>query len=484
MADGGWDEGHEPDTAWQPQHATSVTWDDEPRTGSAAGTGPGRRAAATGRRLRTQRAEDIEDFDGAADAGSAWSSGHAPRSGRRWRRPADYLAVAVLVVASLATGLLVWWYSDARATTSQTAPVGAVAPAAPDIMPPTLAEVWRAPSGGTQVPVAVGPSVVTGDGGEVDGRDPFTGQVRWRYRRDLPLCTIASAWGYAVAAYHKDRNCSEVTALDGATGKRGPQRNGDAELGTRLLFDGTHITATGNKLIESWRSDLVRTQQYGTVPAIVNPGKQPRPGCTYGSEAVTTNRIAVVERCPEEPGDRVTVLKPDAQESDSDQPQVLSSSVVAGRGARIVAVTTDHVAVAVPNPSRLVVVDLGSGAEQLTQPLDLPAADLAGDPAGGVVSTTTSSAGVYWFTGSRMISLSPADIRPQWMVPNALGPGTVFAGRLLVPVPGGLQVLDPSTGGRIGTIPLDRQGYRGPVEMSSLGPVVLEQRGGTLVALR
>jgi hypothetical protein len=406
------------------------------------------------------------------------------RTGRRWRRRADYVALVVLVVVSLAAGLVVWWFSDERATVSQPARAAAAVPEAPVTMPPTLAEVWRAPSAGTQQPVTVGPSVVTGDNGEVDGRDPFGGQVRWRYRRDLQLCTVAPGWGYAVAVYHKSRNCSEVTALDATTGRRGPQRDGDAEMGTRLLFDGVHMTTTGQKLIETWRSDLVRTQEYGTVPDIVNPGKQPRTGCGYGSEAVTSGRIAVVERCPDDPGDRVTVLLPDAKDSDSDQPQVVISSVIGGRGARVVALTADRVAVAVPNPNRLVVLDTNSGAELLEQPLDLAGTDLAGDPPGGVVSTATGPGEIYWFTGSRTIALSAADLHPQWVVPNTLGAGTVFAGRLLLPVPGALQVLDPATGAKVGTIRLDRQGYRGPVEMGSLGPVVFEQRGGTLVALR
>jgi hypothetical protein len=449
-----------------------------PEHGWSAGTGRDDHPEAPGE--PAENGAEIETDAEVADP----SAVRRHRSGRRWRRPADYAAVAVLVVVSLAAGLVVWWFSDERASTDQPDPVVAAVPEAPTTMPPTLAEVWQAPSAGTQQPVTVGPNVVTGDNGEVAGRDPFSGQVRWRYRRDLPLCTVASAWGYAVAVYHKTRNCSEVTALEGATGRRGPQRNGDAELGTRLLFDGVHMTTTGRKLIETWRSDLVRTQQYGTVPAIVNPGKQPRTGCTYGSQAVTNGRMAVVERCPDDPGDRVTVLLPDAKESDSDQPNVVVSSVVGGRGARVVALTADRVAVALPNPNRLIVLDTTSGNQQLDQPLDLAAGDLAADPAGGVESTAAGPGQIYWFTGSRTIALSATDLHPLWVMPNTLGPGTVFAGRLLLPLPEGLLVLDAATGAKIGTIALDRHGYRGPIALGSLGPVVFEQRGGTLVALR
>jgi hypothetical protein len=47
-----------------------------------------------------------------------------------------------------------------------------------------------------------------------------------------------------------------------------------------------------------------------------------------------------------------------------------------------------------------------------------------------------------------------------------------------------LAVLDPSTGAQVGTLPVDRGGYRGPVETASSSGVLLEQRGDTLVALR
>jgi hypothetical protein len=37
---------------------------------------------------------------------------------------------------------------------------------------------------------------------------------------------------------------------------------------------------------------------------------------------------------------------------------------------------------------------------------------------------------------------------------------------------------------RIGGIPVDRGSYRGAVQLTTAGSVVLEQRGGQLVALR
>ncbi|ONI86305.1 hypothetical protein ALI22I_25425 [Saccharothrix sp. ALI-22-I] len=392
------------------------------------------------------------------------------------------MGLTLVVVAVLVASLVLWLTSDARNTTSQTGP-SQITPLQPaTALPPTLSEIWRAPSGATPVPVNLDSVVVTGDGGEVVGRDAVTGDVRWRYARDWPLCTVSTAWGRIFAVHRKETNCSEVTTLDTASGKRGPQRNGDAELGTRLLNEGSHVLTTGETFAEVYRrDDLVRSMEYGRLRAIVNPNKQPRTNCTYGSFAVTGGKIALIERCPtQDPSDRLTVLKPNPEKSD--EPQVISTAVTGEKGARVIAATANRVAIA--GPGRIVVYDSETGGLVATYPVDVTAEDLAGDPPGRVVSTFTSTANIYWFTGSKTVALSLADLNPLWTADDTLGPGTTLAGRLLLPVQDGLKVLDQVTGEEIGSIPVNRDGHTGPVEMATEGPVVLEQRGGTLVALR
>ena len=403
---------------------------------------------------------------------------------RRWRRRSDYVALAIVVVVALVGALLVWWFSDERNTVSQTstAPIVNLAPATQ--LPTSLNEAWQAPSSATVDPVALGSTVVTGDGGAVLGRDPLTGAVRWTYSRNWPLCEVTSAWGRVFAVFHKDTNCSEVSTLDPVTGERGPQRNGDGAMGTRVLTDGSYALLTGPRYAEVYRrDDLVKTLEWGQLRAIVNPGKQPRQGCTYGSFALSAGQVAVVERCPAvDPNDRLTVLK--AAPDKSDEPQVTSSVVLPGSGARVVAVNGQRVAVALPNPGRLLVLDVATGSTQTEYPLDLPADDLKGDPAGLAAATSTTPSQILWYTGSRTMALSPLDLHPLWSVPDGVGTGTVFAGRTLVPVRGGIAVLDQVSGTRLGTLSVDRHGYVGPVSLNAVGPVVLEQRGGTLVALR
>ncbi|TDV37604.1 hypothetical protein [Actinophytocola oryzae] len=439
----------------------------------------------------------------------------------KFHRKRDVLVAAVIAVAALVGGLLLWQSSDIEATTSQTYGGTATTPPRPTVFPPSLGEVWRATSPATPEPVAAGPVVVTGNGGEVAGRDPLSGKVRWRYTRDLPLCTVAGAWQMAVAVYAKKDNllrpddprkaggCSEVTALWPDTGRRGRppadgeeqdkpdqgQRDSDAELGTRLLFDGSYLTTTGTRLLTTWRSDLVQTMEYGKIPAIVNPDKQPRTGCTYGTISVVTGKIAVIEHCPLDSGDRLTVYKATGEDNDAEEPVVVAS-VAVSKGAQVVAMSEqcrldpekpDDVqqctAIALPDPNRLVVMD-EKGKLVKTYPLSIGAGDLRTEPADHTVAVSRVTGAVYWFTGSKTIALSLEDMRPLWTVDRALGPGTAFAGKILVPVTGAIAVLDPATGEQVASTPVDRDGYRGLVTMSKLGPVVLEQRGNTLVALR
>jgi hypothetical protein len=91
---------------------------------------------------------------------------------------------------------------------------------------------------------------------------------------------------------------------------------------------------------------------------------------------------------------------------------------------------------------------------------------------------------MYWFTGSATVALDIVDLRPRWTRAGSLGPGTEVAGRVLLPVPGALAVVDTTTGQQVGALPVDRGDYRGPVATASSGAVVLERRGDTVVALR
>lgn len=386
------------------------------------------------------------------------------------------MAVVLLVVAALVATIVVWVTSDARATLSDTSP-RIPAPEQPAAVPTELTEAWRAPSGATPEPMTAGPAVITGDGSEVRGHDPRTGEQRWLYSRDLALCTVGAAWRGAIAVHRKGDSCSEVTALEGATGKRGPQRNSDAELGTRLLSDGTYVTATGTGIVESWRSDLVRTQQYGVPAAPKNPGNNlPRPECRTSSVGVGDDRVGLVETCPGEQGNRLTVIK--TQPEDDEQPEQVLSVGLGSDAASIVAVSQQFVAAVLRDRGEVVVYDTnGNRTESFPVRAAPPTEDVR-------VESTTPGEPITWFTGRDTVALAPDSFTPLWTVPDTLGPGALFAGKLLVPVRDGLAVIDPRSGARERVVPVDRGGFDGPLEVATIGDTVLEQRGDTLIALR
>jgi len=419
--------------------------------------------------------EDVEDV-AATPAAPRVKARRSP-----WNRGRDRMIAALIAVVVVAVALVVGMTSDSAATDHTEADPPPPLPAAPDRVPGSMAELWSARSGAAPVPVAAGDTVATADGGEVDGRDPLTGRIRWHYTRDLPLCTMNETWGRLNVVYHKSRNCSEVTQLDPGTGRITAQRNGNAELGTQLVSDGSHVTTTGKKLLDTWRDDLVKSAEYGQVPALVNAGKQPRTGCTYGTVAAGSGKIGVIERCPGDPADRLTVYK--ATPEKDDEPQVSFSSVLAGRHARVIAMSGELTAVVLPDQKLLVIYN-GDGTQRAAYPLDLPPSDLAQDPAGGIEATTQTAANMYWFSGSKVLALSRDDLSPRWTLSSAVGPGISFAQQLVVPIKGGLAVLNEVDGSTIRTVGVDRRGYPGTVRLGVAGPVLLEQRGDTLTALK
>lgn len=404
------------------------------------------------------------------------------------RTRVDLIVAVAIVVVVIVAAALVWFRSDARGTTSVTADK-APAPAETVLsVPETLSPVWRAPSGATSTPVVAADAVVvTAGGGTVVGRDRASGDELWRYERDLDLCGAVGAWDDVVAVYRDERGCSQATKLSGGTGTREAQRNSNADSEVTVSYDGTYVSSRGATRMELWRSDLVRTLEYGRVDAPVNPNSQPRSGCELLDSGSSKARAAVLERCPGEQAARLTILDP--APDDDRKPKEFGSSVLAGldvdtRGARIIAVRGERTAVylpAGPTSGDRIGIYGGDRQELAVYPLPRPvgpevltAADGAREATGGTIT---------WWTGTEVMLLDPRELLPRWAFVGALGPGAVMGNNLLVPVKSGIAVLELSSGRPLHTIPVDRGDYEGPITTAVVGGVVLEQRGDTVVAL-
>lgn len=399
------------------------------------------------------------------------------------RTKGDVLAAATIAVAVAVAAALIWWTSDARATISRPAAVALPAPTPAREVPAALRQLWTARSPGTTAPVVVSGTIATGDGRRVDGRDPGTGQSRWSYARDRELCGVSWVYHYAVTVYQDDRGCGQVSTLDGATGRRGAARSGYADPRVRLSSDGTTVLSAGDTRLELWRSDMVRMLAYGETDARVKPSARGlRSGCRLISAAASSSAVSVLESCAQQADLRLVLLRPGKEDDEPQQHVVAEPGIGADSGARVLTVWENNTAVYLPGqsgaPPRVDVVD-DTGTTVASTLLPKPPSSSA------AVSQTGNL--VTWWTGDSLMVFDASNLTLRYTIAAAekapLGPGVMMAGRLLVPVTGGIGVYDPVSGANERYMPVNRAPSDAAVVPAVSGPRVFEQRGDTVVAL-
>lgn len=389
------------------------------------------------------------------------------------------VAIAVLVVIAI---VVVWTISDARGTTSEPAARPVVAPASATQLPQSLHELWHAPDGAALRALTSGGVAVAADGGTVTGIDPVTGKAAWKYQRDMPLCGVEAQYGTVVATYRDRRGCSQTTMLAADTGARRTARSSYMDHPIRLTSDGTYFLAQGSDRLEVWRSDLVRTLEFGYVDAPVNTKTQPRTGCTLLSAGSSSTRLAVLERCPGDGADRLSVQNPapkDATVPEEYGSHVLTEPGASVDGARVIAVSDNRVALYLPGTA--------TGAPEFAI-YDAAANSIAehplSEPLAPEESTVHIGSTYLVFTGGSVIALSAATFDPIWSATEALGAPALMADQIIVPVAGGIAALNPETGALTARIPLQRSNYNnGPISLAVVGNTILERRGGQLYAV-
>lgn len=397
------------------------------------------------------------------------------------RTRADVVAAIAIAVAVAVTVGVVWWVSDARATISRPAANPVPALGAAKVVPSALRQLWTAPSPKTTAPLVVAGSVVTGDGHTVQGRDPASGSPVWSYARtNLELCGVSWVYQYAVAVYPDRRGCGQVSTIDAKTGQRGPARTAYADPEVRLSSDGTAVLSAGDSRLELWRSDMVRMLSYGSLDAKIKPGTPASPLCRLVSAAASSTAVSVLESCPKQEDLRLTLLRPADDEDTPELKYVTQSGVSADSGAQVVAVSDTTTAVYVPTPKPVVNIVDETGATIASTPLPKPATPNATMNRAGDLFT--------WWTGDSVMVFSAKGLQYKYTVSPAganipLGPATVMAGKLLVPVTGGYDVFDADSGKGDRHIPVPRPPSSDPVVPAVAGSTVVEQRGGELVAL-
>ncbi len=397
------------------------------------------------------------------------------------RTKGDLVAAAAITVVVAVAAALIWWTSDARATDSRPAAVSVSNPTPARQVPTALRQLWTAASPATTRPVVVGGTVVTGDGHQVSGRDPATGEARWSYARDGDLCAVSWVYRYAVAVYPDDRGCGQVTTIDGSTGQRGPARSSYADGHVDVSSDGTTVLSAGSTRLELWRSDMVRMLSYGEIDARVKPSSRGlHSGCRLSSAAASSSAVAVLEACSNQPDLRLVLLRPGKEEDEPEQREVAEPGIGANSGARVVAVAETRTAVYLPSPQPRVEVVDETGATV--------ASTLLPKPPSGAAAVSAPGGLITWWTGDSVLVFDASTLSYRYTIAAAgpavpLGPGTMMAGRLLVPVTDGIGVYDPLSGTNERYIPVSRPPETGPVITAVSGSQVIEQRGDSAVAL-
>ncbi|UQX12415.1 Rv3212 family protein [Candidatus Mycobacterium methanotrophicum] len=397
------------------------------------------------------------------------------------RTKADVLAAATIAVVVAVAASLIWWTSDARATISHPATGPAPSPRLAHEAPHSLEQLWTAPNAPTDQPVVVAGTVVTAEGRAVQGRHPVTGQVRWSYSRGSDLCGVAGVYRFAVAVYRDDRGCGQVSTIDGSTGRRGPARSSYADQRVSLSSDGSTVLSAGDTRLELWRSDMVRMLSYGEIDARVKPSsKGLHTGCRFVSAAASSAAVSVLEACGSQADLRLTLLRPSKEEDEPELRHVPEPGIGVGSGARVLAVAETKTLIYLPAPQPRVDVVDEAGVTVASTLLPKPPS----------TSNVVSRPGnlVTWWTGGTVMVFDGATLSYRYSISAAgpsvpAGPAATMAGKLLVPVTGGIAVCDPVTGHDGGFLPVTRPPGNSPVIPAVAGSQVLEQRGNTLVGL-
>ncbi|MTD13687.1 hypothetical protein GIS00_06990 [Nakamurella sp. YIM 132087] len=457
------------------------------------------------------------------------------------RRMLDRAIAAAIVVVVGVVGLVLYLNSDIRA--AQSSPGSSEkAPSTATDVPTRLTERWSAPTdAGLGAVVSPSGVVVTTTEHEITGLDAVTGEQRWSYSRsNRPLCAVGSgdlsANGGGVrgiaTVWESNGYCSQVMTFDADTGERSKVRTAPNQVGGSLVFGGGSAGWVGSDLLEVWRNDLVRTMQYGVQPNPTNPDSR-HTGCVFTDMAIADLQFGTIEHCEAQGPNARIVLNFDEPKGKKDGWDEYRSDPrmdvdTGSTAALIVGITQDRVAVLVSSPEPAVVLYDAAGTEISRSPVDIPAADIentaatgtptpyrrtdttrysligstllavteetvqTAPPATALTTPTTSTETSSDASSSPSSSEAPADVsvtslRVAFVSAGAIGLPAVVDEQLVVPVTGGLSVMSAETGSSqldpAREIPVDRAGWTGRVDAGAVGSMIVETRGGTVVAL-
>lgn len=304
------------------------------------------------------------------------------------------------------------------------------------------------------------------------------GETVWTYERPNELCLVDQAWGKVVATYRDNAGCGDVVAIEAKTGTYAGTRSAIAPERVVRLASNDRVGYASSERAEVWRSDLVRTVEYGYVEAKQEPDMQPHE-CTITSALTRTELVAVTEVCD----DGAFLRLQEATPEDSRKPEVLAD-VEISPDAYLVAISQDAAAVYDPTASEVRGYNKegtsisSSSVPQMDSPEIGPDGIIKNLPVADLPHHMT-----YWENNSLLL-MEPAALAVTGVFQGALGTGFSAGEKLLYASDSGIAVVDWDKNAVDTIIPVDRGGYTGPVHITSAGATVVEKRGDQVVVLR
>ncbi|MFN3338415.1 MAG: PQQ-binding-like beta-propeller repeat protein [Dietzia sp.] len=407
---------------------------------------------------------------------------------RRTRR--DLVTAGVITVVMVLVAVAVLFSGSAARSELRTAEAEQPEYGPATEPPASLQPLWTHDSAGAGPPLTTKGNLVTvsADGALV-GRDAGSGEERWSYTHAGRFCAGAFYSDRLVAAFDGASGCSDVTSLDPTRQEYESTRQSAFPDSMELAGTWKHVLAFSPERLEIWRDDLVRTVEYGAVDAPQEAGMQPRTGCTLGTAGLTDERFAVTERCPGEDSVRLTLSK--TVPEDNRTPEEIASDPTGADGLWIIEVTEQGV-LALRNQGPDWTVERFSSPTEHSTVLVLD-----GEPAvpPSHESVSGDSDQVRWFDGRSTHAFDGPTGVHSWTLGGSTGPGLTggwspdpeahaIGEWVLVPVAGGLALLDHDTGREARRLPGTATRGEGVTGLAQIGDILYERDAGEIRAYK
>ncbi|MCS4491521.1 hypothetical protein [Corynebacterium sp. ES2715-CONJ3] len=306
----------------------------------------------------------------------------------------------------------------------------------------------------------------------ISASDPDTGEEIWSYSRDLPLCAVTEAWDDIVAIYRNGAGCGDVVSLKAATGTYSSTRSSSAPMDVSALVSNDRVGYISPARIDLWRSDLVRTIEYGLDPTPHEPELQPHPGCTIISAQTRVKKLALIEQCE----DRIWLRILSTEPEESRSPQVDAEYELTGTNPAVVGITEETAAVYIeqPEPHYLrFTLEAKLVADSVIDPIQ----QTGPGPTTAVISNDLQHH-IAWFDGRRLYILHPLTLDIDYVVDDASGLPADLGSYILYPTAEGFAAVESADGNPVRKIQIAGGVGSSPGALGVAGrSIVLKSRG-------